>query len=57
MMAHNKVSHYFEKGNLENLAQQKENLARQKKEGFTSLSDIAKKSNKNENDVKNFKAK
>ena len=56
MMAHNKVSNYFEKGNLENLAQQKENLARQKKEGFTSLSSMNKPKTKTTNKSINFKA-
>jgi len=57
MMAHNKISNLFEKGNLENLAKQKETLAKIKKEGFTNLSDINQPKNKITNKSINFKAK
>jgi len=54
---HHALSSYFEKGAAKRELKAQVKSARQKELGFTSLSDIAKKSNKNENDVTNFKAK
>ena len=54
---HHALSSYFEKGAAKRELKAQVKSARQKESGFTSLSDIAKKSNKNENDVTNFKAK